>query len=267
MTETYEDYKRDPGLPQDVRAEWLSVDSAEQRYRTEGDRIAGDEDLTELARNRKLVDLHVNQGLALAERKKALRQRVLKLAEAAEKRSWPKVPGTSSLDPQDASTLVAAQNVENALVSDYRELKRRADANKLPFSPDPADYLRDRYKAGLEQGGVSGAATVSGVVQAARRLGVSVEDVVGPLRSQKEYEELGRAGRYASMADSISTVVNPHRSVQRNRRRPGRIDNKRRGWGSSGAILMGGGGPPIIASEPTHTGTKRRGAKAKGKKK
>ncbi len=260
--ETYEDYKRDPSLPQDVRAEWLSVDSAEQRYRAEGDRIAGDEDLTELARNRKLVDLHVNQGLPLAERKKALRQRVLQLKEQAERASWPRAKGMS-LEPNDSSELIAAQNVEAAIVSDFRELQRKAVANKLPWDPDAADYLRERYKAGLDTGGVAGSAQIRGVLGAARRLGVDVEAVVGPLRSQREFEALERTQRFAVMSDVISTQVPLHRSVQRNRRKPSRI-NERRGWGAATILMPGSGEPEFKAPAHTHTGKPR--SKSKGKK-
>jgi len=180
---------------------------------------------------------------------------------------WPRPKGMTSLEPGDSSDLIAAQNAESALLSDVRDLQRKAEQNKLPFAPDAVEYLRGRYADALETGGVAGAAQVRGVVGAANRLGGSVEDVVGPLRTEREAEALNKAERLAAAANSISTVIEPHRSVQRNRQGPRRINERR---GSGAAVLMPGGGPPIEAATPTHTGTssaKSRRQKARGKKK
>jgi len=243
------------------------ADAIEQRYRAEGERIANDSDLTEEARRRMLLDLHADKGLGISERKKALREDVLRRAQKAEKDSWPRPKGMTSLEPADSSDLIAAQNVENVLVSDIRDLQRRAEQNKLPFAPDAADYLRDRYEAALETGGVSGAAQVRGVIGAANRLGIHVEDVAAPLRAERETQALNRAERLMAAANSIGTVIEPHRSVQRNRQGPRRINEQR---GSGAAVLMPGGGPPIEVDTPTHTGAssvKSRRQRAKGKKK
>jgi len=264
MYENYEQLQRDPSLPADVRTEWSMADAAEQRYRAEGERIANDSDLTEDARRRMLLDLHADKGLGISERKKALREDVRRRAAKAEKDSWPRPKGMVSLEPTDSSDLIASQNVENVLVSDIRDLQRRAEQNKLPFAPDAVDYLRGRYEAALEMGGVAGAAQVRGVVGAANRLGVSVEDVVGPLRTEREEEALEKAHRLMAAANSIGTVVEPHRSVQRNRQGPRRINERR---GSGAAVFMPGGGPPIAVDTPTHTGDTKRQKRAKAKKK
>ncbi len=262
MTESYEAMKQDPILPEDVRRQWVEADGAERMYRYNVDKIESDPDLTDDAKHRKLLDLYADQAPRIEDKKRAARQALLKAAEAAEKNSWPRVKG-ATLDPGDASDLIAAQNVENAVVADYRELKKKADANKLPFAPDTADYLRARYKAGLETGGVAGTALVRGVIGAANRLGVSVEEVVGPLRSQREVEALERAQRLMSMSDVISTKVSLPRSVQRRRRRPGRM-NERRGQGAA-ILVPGGGGQPIAKPAPESGASRAKRAARKRK--
>ena len=94
-----------------------------------------------------------------------------------------------------------------------RTVERRQDRDG-PFRQSSADMLTSEYKRGLKIGGIEGGSICRGVIRAANELGVSVEEVVGPIRSDRHNESVDRARRLEYAADVISTKApQPPRSI------------------------------------------------------
>jgi hypothetical protein len=191
---------RDSVGPQ-LREEWMKADQFAERLQQSYQRLLEDEELTSEAKERRARELEANQGQQVAQKRKALRESLLKASKGAEKSSIP-MPGGEGLTSDDPSKLLASQNEAARIV---RTLERRAE--KGPFGDaGHSDYLKAEYERGLEVGGTEGGAICRGALRAATEMGLGDEWLP---RAERHHESLEKARRLFVAAHSISANPPP----------------------------------------------------------
>ena len=249
----YESLKNAHFIPSEAREAWVRADQVERTLRDAYQRLENDEDLTPEAKQRRAAELLETQGSQVEERRKKARETLLKHAGYAEKNSIP-CPSGEGLTSTDVNKILLDQNEANRIV---RTVERRQSQGG-PFKQSSADILTAEYRRGLELGGFEGGAICRGVLRAAGEFGVSAEEVVGPLRSERHNESLDNARRLLYAADLISTdAPQPPRSL---------TGRSGAGRGSGGSLLshrpapvmIGGERETIKQSAPSHGPSKRK---------
>jgi hypothetical protein len=127
------------------------------------------------------------------------------------------------------------------------------------FKTTPTDFLRQKYEEGLNIGGVQGTALCHAVERAGEEVGVSVEQIVEPFRTDEQRKSLDDARRLTYFSDLISTKGAPEpprsltKAVQRARREMHR---------PLAPVMLPGSSEPITVSETPHTGRKKKKKKS-----
>src|SRR5829696_4994032 len=103
---TYEDIRdHSPVLSPVLRSAWQAADRAEQQMREAMDRVIAEEDLTDEAKKRRVDEIQERRGAEIAEKKREVRESLLKAASSADRASVP-LPTGQSLIVNDTSTLL-----------------------------------------------------------------------------------------------------------------------------------------------------------------
>jgi hypothetical protein len=194
----YEQLRDSVGLQ--LREEWMKADQFAERLQQSYQRLLEDDELTREAKERRAQELDANQGQQVAQKRKALRESLLKASKSAENSSIP-MPGGEGLTSGDASKLLASQNEADRI---RRTLERRAEG---PFGDaGHSDYLKAEYERGLEVGGTEGGAICRGALRAATEMGLGDEWLP---RGDRHHESLDKARRLFVAAHSISANPPP----------------------------------------------------------
>ena len=241
-------------LTQDTRQSWLLADQAERNLRFEYDRISKDTDLTDEARARKAQAVYESRREDIKRKKQAAREALKKQAKTAQEYSIPR-PSGEALSSTDASELLLDALEAQRIV---RTIERRGD-HPLGGSRGTTAYLREEFQRGMETGGVEGGSVVRGCLRAARELGVSHEELLNPLRNDRQRKLLDNARRLEYFSELISTSVpEPPKSLTASRAR----GNEQFARRPQPLFVGGHDSTPPQAPTPSHGG-RRRSKKSK----
>lgn len=243
MAETYEGIRDHSDIiPQDAREKWIKADQRERMLRNQYSKVVEEEDLTEDAKSRRAAEIYEHERGDIEQRKREAREALVQAARLAVRNSTPR-PSGQSLFPTDASSVLMDQNESARIV---RTVERRKD-QKGPFSQSSSDYLKEEYKRGIEVGGVEGGAIVRGCLRAAGELGVDREELLNPLRNDRQREALDNSRRLEYFSDLISTKApEPPPSLQQTVRRGSDMHS-----GRSPLAMAPASGPPLPPSDAT----------------
>jgi hypothetical protein len=253
MTEnTYESYEsiRDHSevIPAPIRQKWQHADNHEQRLRQTYERLEEDGDLTAEAKSQRAIAAHTSEVPKIVAKKQDARDSLLAEARISERRAKPWPKGQPKVLSNSPDVLGLAYSESERLV---RIGNKRAE-RPGPFGSNHTDFLREKYKEGLDTGGIQGAALCYGVERAAEELGVPLESIIAPLRTDEQRVALDDARRLEYFSGLISTkrVPEPPRSLTK------AVQRQRREMNRPPAPVLVPGAQPITISETPHTGRK-----------
>lgn len=182
---------------------WREADRLRAYLRDEYAKIQDDVNLSDEGKQKKYESVLRTYGPRIERAAVRAKEKAAKLVEDYERRS---VPGAqhakTTSDPMVRSNILAE-------AAEIRERAARLEKSVKVGNPDTyvTEMLREEYKAGTDEGGLSGATTCAAVLRAAKVLGVEAEEIYGNLREERHLKNLEEAGLYWRVAQLIDTRV------------------------------------------------------------
>jgi hypothetical protein len=198
-----------PVIPDRVRSTWQLADKQALRLREEYERIAGNEELNDEAKQQKAAAAYERNAQKIADIKQQARQALLREASLLERRAKPWPEKENKDISNDAERLSLAYSESERLVRlAEKKSKLKAGGSERPNPMfNVADFLRSKFAEGLHVGGVQGSALCHGALRAAEELGVDEHEVIDALRTDEQRVLLDNARRLEHFARLVDTSV------------------------------------------------------------
>jgi hypothetical protein len=233
-----------------VREAWQQADKVKRDYHEAIESIEANEDLSDEGKLRHKAELYGNLVPQIEENYQTAREKAAYIADNEWQHSVPlpgqdKHLGNSSIKDAVQLSVVQAdvQAVLDILSSNEslgEKIARRTGRKprNLKESGDSTlDGLRTLYGEALEGGGdVEHTTRAHAVLRAAQRLGVDVDDVVSPFRSERNQQALERSRHYAHLVNQLRFTRAPTPPEQETT-----VSKKGVGSYGSGRVVAAGG--------------------------
>jgi|SRR5829696_1920026 len=158
-----------------------------------------DPDLTPQAKQRIAQEAFEKHKGGVQQKNQAAREALIKTAKSIEKNAVPTPKGVS-LTTEDPTRLLLIQGEADRV----RRIAEKRSSHPVGGGR-VGDYLRGEYKRGVEElSGAEAQAVCAGTLRVAAELGVSEEEIVGPLRTDQQRQRLDDARRLYYFSDIFS---------------------------------------------------------------
>jgi hypothetical protein len=194
----------------------------DQRLLEEYERIANSEELTDEAKKERAARAYERNAERIREAKVDAKQTLLRDAALLEHKAlpWPEKQAKDISNNTELLSLAYSESETLVRLVEKRSKITAGGREKPNPMFDATDFLRGKYAEGIGIGGAQGSALCAGVLRASEELSVDAHDVVDPLRSDLQRQQLDDArlnNHYSRFIDT--SVPRPSRGLSDKSRR------------------------------------------------